>query len=486
LEDTSKKIIPLQIAILPLIFLVVLLSFNLYANVFIYDADPLAGSSQFILILSGAFAAMIGNLYNVSYKDVVNSISNSIKSVTPALIILLWVGALAGTWMISGIIPSMVYYGLKILDPNIFLPACIIICSIISVATGSSWTTSATVGIALVGIGKALGIPAGMVGGAVIAGAYFGDKLSPLSDTTNLAAAVSKVDLFKHIKYLTYTTIPSISITLMVFIILGINQSSSGVTDNSFLINTIENTFNISLVLFIVPIIVLIMIVKKTPPIKALTLGTLLGALFAVLFQPQIINELSDSSNSSIIASYKVLIDTITSDVSITTESEILNELFSTGGMIGMLNTIFLVMATMIFGGSMDAIGAIKSISKALLNLADNIFKLFASTVASCLALNLTASDQYLSIVVSGKMFEKAFEDKGLAPENLSRTLEDSATVTSALIPWNSCGAYHSSVLGVSVGEYFIYAIFNWISPFMTLIYAALRIKIRTLGIKNQ
>ena len=394
---------------------------------------------------------MIGNLYNVSYKDVVNSISNSIKSVTPALIILLWVGALAGTWMISGIIPSMVYYGLKILDPNIFLPACIIICSIISVATGSSWTTSATVGIALVGIGKALEIPAGMVGGAVIAGAYFGDKLSPLSDTTNLAAAVSKVDLFKHIKYLTYTTIPSISITLIVFIILGINQSSSGVTDNSFLINTIENTFNISLVLFIVPIIVLIMIVKKTPPIKALTLGTLLGALFAILFQPQIINELSDSSNSSIIASYKVLIDTITSDVSITTESEILNELFSTGGMIGMLNTIFLVMATMIFGGSMDAIGAIKSISKALLNLADNIFKLFASTVASCLALNLTASDQYLSIVVSGKMFEKAFEDKGLAPENLSRTLEDSATVTSALIPWNSCGAYHSSVLGVSV-----------------------------------
>ena len=486
MEDTSKKIIPLQIAILPLIFLVVLLSFNLYANVFIYDADPLAGSSQFILILSGAFAAMIGNLYNVSYKDVVNSISNSIKSVTPALIILLWVGALAGTWMISGIIPSMVYYGLKILDPNIFLPACIIICSIISVATGSSWTTSATVGIALVGIGKALEIPAGMVGGAVIAGAYFGDKLSPLSDTTNLAAAVSKVDLFKHIKYLTYTTIPSISITLMVFIILGINQSSSGVTDNSFLINTIENTFNISLVLFIVPIIVLIMIVKKTPPIKALTVGTILGALFSILFQPQIINELSDSSNNSIIASYKVLIDTITSDVSITTESEILNELFSTGGMIGMLNTIFLVMATMIFGGSMDAIGAIKSISKALLNLADNIFKLFASTVASCLALNLTASDQYLSIVVSGKMFEKAFEDKGLAPENLSRTLEDSATVTSALIPWNSCGAYHSSVLGVSVGEYFIYAIFNWISPFMTLIYAALRIKIRTLGIKNQ
>jgi NhaC family Na+:H+ antiporter len=244
LKESKKKNLPLSVAILPLLFLVTLLSFNLYANIFIYEADPLAGSSQFILILSGAFAAMIGMKYNTSYKEVINSISNSIKSVTPALIILLWVGALAGTWMISGIIPSMVYYGLKLLNPNIFLPACIIICSIISLATGSSWTTSATVGIALVGIGKALGIPVGMVGGAIISGAYFGDKLSPLSDTTNLAAAVTKVDLFKHIKYLTYTTVPSISIALIVFIILGILQTSDGVTDNSFLIDTISNFAN--------------------------------------------------------------------------------------------------------------------------------------------------------------------------------------------------------------------------------------------------
>jgi NhaC family Na+:H+ antiporter len=380
----------------------------------------------------------------------------------------------------------MVYYGLKILDPNIFLPACIIICSIISVATGSSWTTSATVGIALVGIGKALGIPAGMVGGAVIAGAYFGDKLSPLSDTTNLAAAVTKVDLFKHIKYLTYTTIPSISITLIVFIILGFLQVSDGTTDNTYLLNAISEKFNISLALFLVPLLVLIMIVKKTPPLIALVIGTLVGALFSLIFQPQIISELSGVTNSSLIDSYMVIMNTITGEINIETNNEILNDLFSTGGMLGMMNTIFLVIGTMVFGGVMDAIGALKTISKALLKWADNIFKLFASTVASCLALNVSASDQYLSIVVSGKMFEKAFEDKGLAPENLSRTLEDSATVTSALIPWNSCGAYHSSVLGVSVGEYFIYAIFNWISPFMTLLYAALRIKIRTLGIKNQ
>ena len=482
MKNSNSAGLSIGVALLPIIFLVLLLSIN----VFIYGDDSLNGTNQFILILSGLFGASIGFIYKVSYKKILTSISNRVKSVTGALLILLFVGALAGTWMISGIIPAMVYYGLKILDPNIFLPACIIICSIISVATGSSWTTSATVGIALVGIGKALGIPAGMVGGAVIAGAYFGDKLSPLSDTTNLAAAVTKVDLFKHIKYLTYTTIPSISITLIVFIILGFLQVSDGTTDNTYLLNAISEKFNISLALFLVPLLVLIMIVKKTPPLIALVIGTLVGALFSLIFQPQIINELSGVTNSSLIDSYIVIMNTITGEINIETNNEILNDLFSTGGMLGMMNTIFLVIGTMVFGGVMDAIGALKTISKELLKWADNTFKLFASTVASCLALNVSASDQYLSIVVSGKMFEKAFEDKGLAPENLSRTLEDSATVTSALIPWNSCGAYHSSVLGVSVGEYFIYAIFNWISPFMTLLYAALRIKIRTLGIKNQ
>ena len=482
MKNSSNVNLSIGVAILPIIFLVLLLSIN----VFIYGDDSLNGTNQFILILSGLFGSTIGFANKVSYKKILTSISNSVKSVTGALLILLFVGALAGTWMISGIIPAMVYYGLKILDPNIFLPACIIICSIISVATGSSWTTSATVGIALVGIGKALGIPAGMVGGAVIAGAYFGDKLSPLSDTTNLAAAVTKVDLFKHIKYLTYTTIPSISITLIVFIILGFLQVSDGITDNTDLLNAISEKFNISLILFMVPLLVLIMIIKKTPPLIALVIGTLSGALFSLIFQPQIISELSSGLNSRIVDSYIVIMNTITGEVSIETNNEILDDLFSTGGMLGMMNTIFLVIGTMVFGGVMDAIGALKTISQALLKWADNTFKLFASTVASCLALNVSASDQYLSIVVSGKMFEKAFEDKGLAPENLSRTLEDSATVTSALIPWNSCGAYHSSVLGVSVGEYFIYAVFNWISPFMTLLYAALRIKIRTLGIKNQ
>jgi NhaC family Na+:H+ antiporter len=277
-------------------------------------------------------------------------------------------------------------------------------------------------------------------------------------------------------------------------------QVSDGTTDNTYLLNAISEKFNISLALFLVPILVLIMIVKKTPPLIALVIGTLVGALFSLIFQPQIINELSGGANSSLIDSYIVIMNTITGEINIEpptlpiipvegVDIEIINEfyndLFSTGGMNGMMPTIFLVIGTMVFGGVMDAIGALNTISKALLKWADNTFKLFASTVASCLALNVSASDQYLTIVVSGKMFEKAFKDKNLAPENLSRTLEDSATVTSALIPWNSCGAYHSSVLGVGVGEYFIYAVFNWLSPFMTLIYAAFRIKIRTLGDKN-
>jgi len=372
LKNSNSAGLSIGVALLPIIFLVLLLSIN----VFIYGDDSLNGTNQFILILSGLFGASIGFIYKVSYKKILTSISNSVKSVTGALLILLFVGALAGTWMISGIIPAMVYYGLKILDPNIFLPACIIICSIISVATGSSWTTSATVGIALVGIGKALGIPAGMVGGAVIAGAYFGDKLSPLSDTTNLAAAVTKVDLFKHIKYLTYTTIPSISITLIVFIILGFLQVSDGTTDNTYLLNAISEKFNISLALFLVPLLVLIMIVKKTPPLIALVIGTLVGALFSLIFQPQIISELSGVTNSSLIDSYIVIMNTITGEINIETNNEILNDLFSTGGMLGMMNTIFLVIGTMVFGGVMDAIGALKTISKALLKWADNTFKL--------------------------------------------------------------------------------------------------------------
>ena len=447
----------------------------------VYGDDALGGSNQFILLLGAAIAGIVGFYYKVSYKFMIDKVAENLQSVTGALLILLFVGALAGTWLISGIIPAMIYYGLQILHPSIFLPACIIICAIISLATGSSWTTSATVGIALIGIGKVLGIPVGMVAGAVISGAYFGDKLSPLSDTTNLAPAMAGGELFSHIRYMTYTTVPSIVITIIVFTILSLTQNTTGAADTESLMLAIEEKFTINPLLFIVPAVVILLIVKKSPPLIALLIGSLLGGVFALLFQSKILLEITEASVLSFEVGYRAIMDSMTVSTEITTTNALLNDLFTSGGMEGMLGTIWLIICAMVFGGIMDAIGALERISSALLNWAQTTFQLFASTVASCLAINLTASDQYLSIVIPGKMFSKAYKDRKLAPENLSRTLEDSGTVTSVLIPWNTCGAYQSGVLGVGVGEYFIYAIFNWLSPFMTLLFAAFNIKIRAL-----
>jgi len=375
----------------------------------------------------------------------------------------------------------MIYYGLKILNPTIFLPATVVICAVISIATGSSWTTSATVGIALIGIGGALGIPLGMVAGAVLSGAYFGDKMSPLSDTTNLAPAMAGTDLFTHIRYMALTTVPTIIITLIVFIIIGFTIDTTGKADTTSILNSISESFHISAWLFLVPIAVILLIIKKTQPLVALLIGTLLGGVFALIFQPDIVMKIANAETLTFQSAYQGIMNAITVDTSIETSNAELNDLFSSGGMKGMLGTIWLIICAMVFGGIMDAIGALARISSALLKMANSVFGLFASTVATCLALNVTASDQYLAIVVPGKMFSKAYEEKGLAPENLSRTLEDSGTVTSVLVPWNTCGAYQSGVLGVSVGEYFVYAIFNYLSPFMTLFFAALNIKIKQL-----
>ncbi|MEL6122242.1 MAG: Na+/H+ antiporter NhaC family protein, partial [Bacteroidota bacterium] len=371
---------------------------------------------------------------------------------------------------------------LKILNPTIFLPATVIICAIISIATGSSWTTSATVGIALVGIGKAVGLPLGMVAGAVISGAYFGDKMSPLSDTTNLAPAMAGTDLFTHIRYMSLTTVPTIIITLIVFTIIGLTRSTDGTTDTTEILAAIDGSFNISGWLFLVPAFVIFMIVRKTKPLIALMIGTLLGALFAILFQPNIVTSITGADGLTLRSAYMGVMTAMTVDVGIETSSAELNDLFTSSGMAGMLGTIWLIICAMVFGGVMDAIGALSRISQTLLDMAKSAFGLFASTAASCLALNVTASDQYLAIVVPGKMFQKAYKDRGLAPENLSRTLEDSGTVTSVLIPWNTCGAYQSGVLNVSVEQYFAYAIFNYLSPLMTLFYAAFMIKIRQIG----
>ena len=468
-------------ALIPVFALIGMLAYNV---LFVYngeDDNALGGSNQFILLLGGAVAAIVGYFTKVPFHKMLDEVANNIKSTASAILILLMVGALAGTWMVSGIIPSMIYYGLQILSPAIFLPATLIICSVISIATGSSWTTSATVGIALIGIGGALGFDLGMVAGAVISGAYFGDKLSPMSDTTNLAPAMAGTDLFTHIKYMTLTTIPTYIITLILFIVLGLSVEVSGEANTNDLLNSITASFNVTPLLFLVPVIVIGLIVKKTEPLVALLVGTLLAGIFAIIFQPEIVTQITGADSLTFKSAYKGVMQAITTEVIVPTESKILADLFTSGGMAKMLPTIWLILCAMVFGGIMDAIGALARISESLLKLAHTTFGLFASTVGSCLALNITASDQYLAIVVPGKMFAKAYKDKGLAPENLSRTLEDTGTVTSVLVPWNTCGAYQAGTLGVSTLDYLPYAFFNILSPFMTLIFAAFNIKIKQL-----
>lgn len=470
-------------ALIPIIALVIMLFFNVF---YVYGDEALGGSNQFVLLLGAAVAAIVGFFNKVSFKTMMAEVSENIQSTASPILILLLVGALAGTWLISGIIPTMIYYGLQILNPSIFLFATVIICAIISVATGSSWTTSATVGIALVGIGNGLGISSAMTAGAVLSGAYFGDKMSPLSDTTNLAAAMVEANLFSHIKYMAYTTVPSIIVTLLFFLFLGLNLDTKGVADVSDKLVAINSSFTISPWLFIVPVFVIFLIVKKTHPLIALLVGALLGGLAALIAQPDIVTKVSGYNSLNFISGYKGIMNALTVNTAIETPSKELNDLFTSGGMKGMLSTIWLIICAMVFGGIMDAIGALAKISSTLLKVFNSIFGLFASTVASCLTLNITASDQYLAIVVPGKMYAKAYKDKGLAPENLSRTLEDAATVTSVLVPWNTCGAYQSKVLLGEAGltSYIPYAVFNYLSPFVTLLFAAFKIKIKQLNAK--
>ncbi len=463
-------------AFIPVLFLIALLSIN----VSIFGDAALDGSNQIVLILSAAVATLVASRLGYQWKAIQEGIVKSISSAMTSLLILLLIGSLAGTWLLSGIVPAMIYYGLQILNPSIFLFAACIVCSIVSVATGSSWTTAATVGIALIGIGKALGVSEGMIAGAILSGAYFGDKMSPLSDTTNLAPAMAGTDLFSHIRYMAWTTIPSISVTLVIFLILGFTQSTSGTAvETQEILAAIEGKYYISGWLFIVPILVVIMILRRVPAIPALLAGALLGGLFALIFQPDLVAGIGGSATPA--GMFSGIMQSLYGDISITTSNDMVNELLSSGGMAGMLGTIWLILSAMIFGGVMEASGMLKRIAQAIISLVNSTGALITSTVGTCLFFNITASDQYLAIVVPGRMYADIYKRKGLAPENLSRSLEDSGTVTSVLVPWNTCGAYHSNVLGVSTFVYAPYCFFNIISPLMTILFAYAGIKIKKL-----
>lgn len=447
-----------------------------------FGDNSLGGANQMALIFAASLAAILSLLNGEKWTNLFDGIVNSIGSALPALIILLLIGALAGTWLVSGVVPAMIYYGLEILNPSIFLFATCIVCAIVSLATGSSWTTVATVGVALMGIGKILGFGDGMIAGAIISGAYFGDKMSPLSDTTNLAPAMAGTDLFTHIKHMTWTTFPSISIAALLFLILGFTTGSdASITGVEALQTAIASKFTISLWLFLVPLVVILLIFKKVPAVPALLAGSVLGGLFAVLFQPQIIADLAVEGASFWQGAYMVVIDSMTTDIAIVSGNPVADELLSSGGMNGMLGTIWLIISAMIFGGVMEKSGMLDRIAQSILTLAKSTGSLIASTAGTCMVFNVTASDQYLAIVVPGKMFANEFKSRGLAGENLSRALEDSGTVTSALVPWNTCGAYHAGVLGVATGTYLPFAFFNLISPLMTILYGYMGWKINPL-----
>jgi len=480
MTDTQRSPSLLQ-ALIPIAFLILLLSLNVYY----FGDSTLDGSNQIALILSAGVAAIVALRFGFKWRQMLDGVVESISSAMASILILLLIGSLAGTWLISGIVPAMIYYGLEILNPTIFLFAACIVSAIISIATGSSWSTIATLGIALLGIGQTLGLGEGVVAGAIISGAYFGDKMSPLSDTTNLAPAMAGTDLFTHIKYMAFTTGPTFIITLIVFLVWGfVNSGEADIEQIAIVQSAIQDKFTINFWLFLVPAAVILMIIKKISAIPALLIGTLLGGLCAIIFQPQIIEAISGISGNFFEAAYRAVMMAMYGDVSIVTENDMVNELLSTGGMYGMLNTIWLIICAMIFGGIMESSGMLHVITASIIRLANSTGSLVASTAGTCIFFNITASDQYLAIVVPGRMFADTYKERDLKPEVLSRTLEDSGTVTSVLIPWNTCGATQSTVLGVSTWVYAPYCFFNIISPFMTIAFAYLNIKIRRFSDK--
>lgn len=497
-------------ALIPIIFLIGFLSLNVLS---IFGDDSISGANQLSLLFAGAVAVIVSMRLGYTWEEIQKGIVSSISAALPAALILLIIGALVGTWMLSGVVPAMVYYGLKILNPSIFLFAACVICAIVSIATGSSWTTIATIGVALIAIGDQLGIGSGITAGAIISGAYFGDKMSPLSDTTNLAPAMAGTDLFTHIRYMMYTTIPSISIALLLFLIIGFTQDTNEINDGSInaVLQAIDGTFNITPLVFLVPIAVILMIVRKVPALPALFIGTLLGGVFAVMLQGDLLNELAQKDGTVLSAaasalstdvdqltpemkasyvndnlaysSYVIFMKSLYEELVITTGNPSIDNdgLLNGKGMANMLGTIWLILCAMVFGGVMEVSGLLKRITREIIKLAQSTGSLIASTAGTCFFFNVTASDQYLAIVVPGRMFADTFKDRGLAPENLSRTLEDTGTVTSVLIPWNTCGAFQAGVLNVMTGEYWMYCFFNIISPIMTVLFGYLGIKIKKL-----
>lgn len=466
----NKKLPSPLLSLVPIAILVIMLAITIY----LFGSDALGGGSQVCLLAASGVCVLIGmGGYKRKWKEFENAILENIHGVASALIILLIIGALSGAWMISGVVPTLIYYGIQIIHPSFFLVSTCAICAIVSVMTGSSWTTIATIGIALIGIGEAQGFEPGWIAGAIISGAYFGDKVSPLSDTTVLASSVTGTPIFAHIRYLMYTTVPSMVLTLIIFTIAGLSHEAADTGHIGEFTQALDSKFHISGWLMIVPIATAIMIAKKVPSIITLFISTGLATLFAILFQPTLLAEVAGDAGNQLLTLIKGGMAILFGSTSLETGNSAINELIATRGMGGMMDTIWLILCAMCFGGTMTAGGMLESITRVFTRFAKTRVGMVSSTVASGLFLNITTADQYISIILTGNMFRDIYEKNGYEGKLLGRTTEDAVTVTSPLIPWNTCGMTQATILNVPTMTYLPYSFFNLLSPLMSIFIAA-------------
>lgn len=470
--DSTKKIPSPLVSLLP----IALLAGMLFATISTFGNDALSGGSQISLLVTTSCCVLIGMaFYRIPWKDFELAITNNIAGVATALLILLIIGALSGIWMVSGVVPTLIYYGMQIIHPDFFLASTCLICALVSVMTGSSWTTIATIGIALMGIGKAQGFHEGWIAGAIISGAYFGDKVSPLSDTTILASSVTDTPLFTHIRYMMITTVPSLLIAVILFTVMGLTHDGGSTAQemNAFAA-TLEGKFNITPWLLLVPVVTGILIARKVPSVVTLAISTVLACVAALIFQPDLLREVAGEGGGL----FKGTMMTCYGSTSLQTNNPILTELVATRGMAGMMNTVWLILCAMCFGGAMTAGGMLGSITSVCVRFIKNRVSTVASTVFSGLFLNIATADQYISIILLGNMFGDIYKRQGYESRLLSRTTEDAVTVTSVLIPWNTCGLTQATILSVPTLTYLPFCFFNLISPLMSILVAATGYKI--------
>ena len=474
---TERKYPHPLVAIIPVVVLIGMLSIV----IMLFGSDALSGGSQIALLLGVAVCVLISmTCYHTPWKTFEHQMTKTIGDVSITLLILLSVGMLAGSWMISGVVPTLIYYGVQILSPSFFLVSACVICALVSLLSGSSWTTVATIGVALLGIGQALGISEAWTAGAIISGSYFGDKMSPLSDTTILASSSVRVDIFEHIRYMVLTTTPSILITLVIFLVAGLGHGSEGALHVEQYTEGLSATFNISLWTLLVPLITGILIARKVPSLVVLFVSSIIAGITAIILQPHILCQIAnDPSLSTPAAIFKGLAMTYYGSTAVQTGFDALNDLVSTGGMAGMLNTIWLILCALCFGSVMVASGMIQSITGVIVKWVRTRLSLVTSTVGTGLFLNLTTGDQFISIVLTADMFRDVYKKEGYEGRLLSRTTEDAATVTSVLVPWNTCGMTQATVLGVPTLTYLPYCFFNILSPLTTIVVAAIGWKIK-------